>query len=403
VSIKTCIKTPTSSLKLKQELLNQVQYINRGELMKIAEINNLQLSSIIFIQITGTNLLIIPSTVVQIAGADGWISQIVSTFMAPILGMMVFYLYNKFPQDNLITIFVKLFGKIIGKILGIGFVLYCIFSNSTVIKQGCSITQSIFLPETPTLTFFIVFFLIVVYITKVGMNALARTNVLVMLFLIISFIVIIITAVPLLNVPLKPLLSEGLSPVLKGSLPLSSWMGQVILITMIFPFLTSGNKKNIKTTIIITLIVVGILTTLITIITFGVLGLETKYLDFPVYSVAKLIEMDLLWRRLDIIIMFFLVAGVTLKVAFWYFCTILAIKQLLNLDKYEPIVFSVALLTFVIAYYTSNNTAELEFFVGRIYPILSLFSYEFAIPLIMCLILFIRSKRIRKESKELTP
>jgi spore germination protein KB len=112
--------------------------------------------------------------------------------------------------------------------------------------------------------------------------------------------------------------------------------------------------------------------------------------------------MDLIWRRFDVIIMFFLVAGVTLKMTFWYFCTVLALKQLLNLNKYEPIVFSVAFLTFVIAYYTSNNTAELEFFVGRIYPILSLFSYEFAIPLLMCLILFIKSKRIRKESKELT-
>ncbi|RBP85502.1 spore germination protein (amino acid permease) [Cytobacillus firmus] len=371
--------------------------------MKIAEINNLQLSSIIFTQILGTSLLIIPGTVVQIAGVDGWISQIVSTLMALIVGTMVFYLYNNFPHDNLIIIFEKLFGKIIGNILGIGFVIYCILSLSTVIKQGCSITGYIFLPETSPLIFFIVFFLIVVYITKVGMNALARTNVLVMLLLIITFVVIIITAVPLLNVPLKPLLLEGLSPVLKGSLTPSSWMGQVILITMIFPYLTSGNKKNIKTTILITLIVVGIDHTIITMFTLGVLGLETKDLLIPVYSVAKLIEIDLIWRRLDVMIMFSWVAGVTLKMSFWYFCTVLALKQLLNLNKYEPIVFPLAFLTFVIAYYSTNNTVELTFYLGNIYPILSLFSYEFAIPLIMCLTLFIRRKRIRKDSKEFTP
>jgi spore germination protein KB len=361
--------------------------------MKNISLTTLQLFALIFVQIAGTSLLIIPGAVVSVAGVDSWISLIISTLLGLLVGLMVFYMYKNFPAETLIGVFEKITGKILGKILGFGFVLYCLISLSTVIKQACSITGHIFLPETSTVTLFIVYFVIVVYIIKMGITVLARTNILVTIFLILSFIVILIGAIPMFDVPLKPVLAEGFSPVIIGSLSPASWMGQIILITMIFPFLIVDDKKKIKRTIIYSLIIVGVMNTLVTVVTLGVYGLETKDLYFPVYNVTKLIEYEIFWRRLDVIIMFAWVIGVTLKISFWFYCMVAALKQLLNLDRLGPIVIPTALLMFTIGFFAANNSTELSYVLGRVYPLFSLLTYEFLIPFLICVLIFIRKKR----------
>lgn len=358
--------------------------------MKQIRLNTLQLSSIIFIQIAGTGLLIVPGTVVLIAGIDGWISIIISTLHALLLGMIVFFLYRYFPNDTLIGIFEKVTGKIIGKLLGVGFVIYCLVSLSTVIKQGCSITLNIFLPESKPINFYIAYFLIVVYILKMGITVLARTNVLITIFLLISFLTIILTAIPLLEIPLKPMMAEGMKPILKGSLSPSSLMNQVILISMIFPLFPKEENGNIKKIIIFSLLLVGVLSTILSVMTIGILGLETRDQYFPIYTIAKLIEIDYFWRRLDVLIMFAWVGGVTLKISFWFYCTLVAIKQLLNIPSYKPIVLPMTLLMFTLAFYATNNSTELAYYLGRVYPLFSLLSYELFIPVLIFIIMLVK-------------
>lgn len=354
------------------------------------KLNTLQISALIFVQIAATSLLIIPGSVVEVSGMDGWMSLIISTVQSLGLGMIVYYFYKNYPKDTLIGIFDKVAGKYLGKILGIGFIFYCLISLSTVIKQGCSITGHIFLPETKPATFFIVFFLIVVYIVKMGLVVLARTNILVMIFLIISFIIILITAIPLLEIPLTPVLAKGITPVLKGSLSPASFMNQVILIVMIFPLFPKQENGNIKKVILNTLILVGVLNTLLTVMTLGILGQETKDQYFPVYTVAKLIEIDILWRRLDVLIMFSWVAGVTLKMSFWFYCAVVAIKEICKLENYSPIVFPTALLTFLLGYFATNNSTELAYYLGKVYPLFALFTYELLIPVILCIVILLK-------------
>lgn len=358
--------------------------------MKQIRLNTLQISSIIIVQIAGTSLLIIPGSVVGVSGMDGWISLIISTIQALFIGMIVYYFYKNYPKDTLIGIFDKVAGKFLGKILSFGFVIYCLISLSTVIKQGCSITGHIFLPETKPVTFFIVFFLIVVYIVKMGLIILARTNIMVVILLITSFLIISITAIPLLEIPLTPIMATGILPVLKGSLSPASFMNQVILIAMIFPLFPKQENGNIKKTILSTLILVGILNTLITVLTLGIFGLETSDQYFPVYSVAKLIEIDILWRRLDVLVMFTWVAGVTLKMSFWFYCIVVALKELFKLESYKPIVFPTALLSFSLGYFSTNNSTELAYYLGNVYPFFALLSYEFLIPVLICILILLK-------------
>lgn len=358
-------------------------------------ITSTQAFGLIVAQILGTSFLVIPGTVVGFAGIDAWISSIISIGYGLVAGWLIVRLFRIYPNATLVQIPEKILGRPLGKAVGFAYCIFFLISNSTVIRQGGALITTVFLPETPLIVIIICYMVLVVYNAKAGMEVVARTNLILLALLIVSIIIILVASLANMDIPLLPIAGEGLNPILQGSIAPGSWLAQVIMIGMVLPYLQ--HKEHAMKIMASGVIFTGIIQTLITVVTLSVFGKQTAIFLFPVYDVAKLIEIDILWRRLDVLIVVMWIAGVFIKMAFWFYLAVVGLSQVFDLRDYRPLVIPVALLSGGMAMISATNAADLNEYLGIVWPLFSLTTFEITVPLLLLIIAGLRKGSMRQK------
>ncbi|MBD0384079.1 GerAB/ArcD/ProY family transporter [Paenibacillus sedimenti] len=353
-------------------------------------ITSVQAFGLIVSQILGTSFLVIPGTVVGLAGVDAWISSIIAIGYGLFSGWLIVLLFRLYPNATLVQIPENILGRWLGKVVGFGYCIFFLISNSTVIRQGGALITTVFLPETPLIVIIACYMALVIYIAKMGMEVVARTNLMLLTLLIVSIFIILIASLENMDIPLLPIAGEGLKPILTGSIAPGSWLSQVIMVGMVLPYLQ--HKEHALKIIATGVIFTGIMQTLITVVTLAVLGLQTENFPFPVYDVAKLIDLDILWRRLDVMIVVMWIAGVFIKMAFWFYITVVGLSQVFELHDYRPLVIPLAILSGGMAMLSATNAADLSEYLGSVWPLFSLMTFEMPLPLLLLIIAWIRNR-----------
>lgn len=353
-------------------------------------ITSVQVFGLIVSQILGTSFLVIPGTVVKFAGVDAWISSILTIFYGLFSGWLVVRLFRLYPNATLVQIPERILGRWLGKAVGFSYCVFFLISNSTVIRQGGALITTVFLPETPLIVIVICYMAVVIYVAKAGMEVVARTNLMLLALLIFSVFIILIASIENMDIPLLPIAGEGWKPILIGSIAPGSWVSQVIMVGMVLPYLQ--HKEHAMKIMASGVIFTCIVQTLITIVSLAVLGSQTEAYLFPVYDVAKLIEIDILWRRLDVMIVVMWIAGVFVKMAFWFYIAVVGLSQVFELPDYRPLVIPLAILSGGLAMISAANAADLSEYLGLVWPFFALTIFEMPLPMLLLMIALIRRR-----------
>ncbi len=78
-----------------------------------------------------------------------WISYLFYSLVGILIQIMYITLYEKYPNDTLITYLPKIYGKFIGNVLGLIYICYFIYIASIIFREFMDLTSVTALRYTP--------------------------------------------------------------------------------------------------------------------------------------------------------------------------------------------------------------------------------------------------------------
>ncbi|MBB6214161.1 spore germination protein KB [Anaerosolibacter carboniphilus] len=339
--------------------------------MEQPQITGHQLRLIIVSSITVTGHLLFVPVVLNMAGRDGWLSLLMAIIPGLISASILTALGLSASGQSLIELSCTLMGKVLGKIAGLIYVGYFFLIPAITLRALMNFMTEVFMLRTPSLIFGVIFLLVCGYATFMGLEIFLRANEVLLPLLIIAGILASSMSFPDKDYKhLLPIMEEGISPVLLGSIPLIALMAEIVVIGMIQPALSSPTvlrKANIGAVLIISALFVGPLTGPIAV--FGV-DLAAKHI-YPTYEQIKYIKLAFIENLQPLAVLLWL-AGSFGKISLFYYASSLGAAQIFGLANYRRLVIPVGVIILMLAVVAFPNIVVIRKFISSSYAIISI-------------------------------
>lgn len=359
------------------------------------KISGTQFSMLMFMMITATAILFVPSLTAQQSKQSAWIVPLV---IPPIVGFIVVWLAcqlgKRFPELTIVQYNELILGKWFGKLVSSGYICYLLILNSLVIRELIQFLTIALLPATPALVLIIVVVLLSLFLALKGIEVIARMVQFVLPLFVVTFIVITILALADIDLGnLFPLLEGGVMPIVKSSVVPASWYGEIGVLTLLLPVINKPQEAMSKS--FKTLIFVAIFLSIDVFITLAVFGpdLTGVYL-FPFWALAGFVQISRYIERVESFIVLLWLTGIILKITLCFYLSGLATAQLFKLQKPQRAVYFLALPHCLLAIFPVLGSIELNELLKQYWPPFGLM-FELVIPLFLLLIAMLRKKRLR--------
>ncbi len=293
--------------------------------------NEITLLQFIFL-ITGTEIgvgfLSLPRVLAEKAGTDGWMGIIIGWLMSIAASFFLVKTAERYPNDTLYDMLIRLFGKVLGKLvilLIMGYTLW--FSWITLINSMLYI-KAWFLPYTPSYLIVLLFTIPILFIARNGLRVIGRYA---ELIFYITFWLPVVFLFPLKDgslLHLLPLFKAGWMEIASSVLPvIYSFLG-FELAFFFYPFL---QKKQYALHGIIIANTLSMLFYLLATLACFVFFSPDGIVDFnqPVLNLLKVIEFKFL-QRFDMIILNVLILVSSTTWIPYMYCTVYCSSQLMN-------------------------------------------------------------------------
>ncbi|WP_255361649.1 GerAB/ArcD/ProY family transporter [Candidatus Frackibacter sp. WG13] len=336
-----------------------------------------------------TLTLYFPSIIIKYAKQNSWLSAIIATFLTLISGYIITKLDVRFPNKTIVGYSPLIAGKILGNIISLIYIIFFISVNAVIIRELTAILNGIFLSETPILIISISIAIVTASAVRNGIEVISRVNELIFPSILLIGIILFFFITPELDLSnFKPILADGLKPILKGSYLLWLFLSEIIILTIIIPTVKQPQKsfKSVSTSII----VLGIMFMATIFEIIGLFGIyEADNFVLPLLSVVRYIEAFEFIARIDPFIVIIWLGAGFMKVIVFYYCSSISTAEFFNLKSYKPVILPLGVIQVALSIILFGNIKELLKFVFEELHLIFL-SIEVVIPLILLLIAIIR-------------
>ena len=283
-------------------------------------------------------------------------------------------------------------GNFIGKILSILMIWFFFYDSALIYRIIADFTNTLVFPDTPVVMPMIFFAILVIWSLKAGIEVLGRWAEF-FSWIIISIVII----VPVLSISqmdisrLKPILSNGVKPLLTGAFSSFTYpFGQTIVFTMIFSNISK--VRNYKKTFITGLLIGGGLIALTVFRNILVLGSGTvSRIYFHSTMAVSLIRLGFFQRlEMTVIIVFLVCAFIKVSISTFAVCN--GISKVFGFDDYKFIATPMVLLMLGFSFFITKSTMESNFWIANIWQYYS-FPFEVIIPLVIFIVAEIKSRK----------
>ncbi|MDA8235464.1 MAG: endospore germination permease [Clostridia bacterium] len=343
--------------------------------------------------ILATAILFVPAIVTSAAKENGWLAAILATAVGVVISILIANLGLRFPDRNLFDYLGDIVGTIPGKVIAFLYIWWFLHMNALVIREYGSFLVVAFLPETPISVFNFSILILAGWTVKQGLEVICRTNEIFLPLILVGLIVLFLLAVPEMDFRwLLPIMEHGVKPIVHGAVIPISWYGEIATMLMIIPFLKQPqNFRKIQNLAVIT---IGIFFTMVVLGTVAIFGPElTPRFIFPTLNAARIVNIANLLERLEPIVMAIWITGAFIKITFFYYVAALGTAQFLNLSSYRPVVYPLGIILGAMSILIHPSILELEHFLGKVWPVYAISTFEVGLPLLLLLIAIIRGKR----------
>ena len=364
--------------------------------MEKCKLTNFQFFSLTALFTSGTAILVMASSIVGLAKQDAWISAIITPLLGTFEVWIIYVLGKMYPDMTFIDIMKKLLGKWLGGFFGFGYAFLCLNAASEVSWYMGNFVLTESMPETPAITITIIYSSVLIIACLYGIETIARACEIFIYLVSVLFILTMVLALPKANIEnLLPIFEDGVAPSLKGSLFLSGFLTfPSIILFMVYP-INSKKPEFVGKSLITGYLWAGFLVFLSVIMPILILGSTiTTRSTFPIYLMAKEIDLGESFLRFEIIVAGIWVITLFIRNTLYFYSGVLSFSQLTGFKNYKRLVVPIGLIVLANSESIYKDPAYLSFWDTYVWlPFIATFGL---LPFVLLMIAYIKKSLFKK-------
>ncbi|WP_227940046.1 GerAB/ArcD/ProY family transporter [Alkalihalobacillus deserti] len=305
---------------------------------------------------TGTSILLAPSLLASEAKQDAWLAGILGMGV----GLLVVCLYNTlgnlYPNMTLIEYSEEVLGKWVGKATSLLYFIFTFTLTSLIFRNIGDFLVIQMMPETPIESLHLIFLIIVIMGTRLGLEVLSRSAEILFPWFSILFLLLVLLISPEIKFEnIQPMLEEGIKPVLNSAIKFIEFpFLELVTFLMIFPYV--NRPKEASKAFLVGTLIGGFILIMVTLLSILVLDpITTIRQIYPSYSLAKRINIGDFLQRIEAIVAGMWIISIFFKLTICFYASNLSLAQLFKLKDYRPLTFPLGMILFVYSLVVSPN------------------------------------------------
>lgn len=323
---------------------------------------------------------------------DSWIAGIVALIM--VIPMLLIYsrILSLFQGKDLFDILNITLGKVIGKIVAFIYIWYAFHLGALALRNFGEFINIVAMPETPMLVPLFCLGLVSIIAVRLGIEVIGRTTTYFLPLLLFTLVVVELLAIPQLHLNyLKPILGNGLIPVLKGGFSTFSFpFAETVLFIGILGSLKT--KKSPFKVYYWGISISGVIIIITTIRNIAVLGNMLDSFYFPSYAAVARINIGDFIERIEVSVSFVFIFGVFVKSSICLLVACKGIGKMFNLKDYRSIVIQTGLLMIYFSYIVYDNSMMMNYWAFKVYPFYA-FPLQVILPIMIWILAEIKARK----------
>jgi spore germination protein KB len=296
------------------------------------------------------------------AKRDAWLAILLGMAGGLALFWVYYRLYCFYPGLLPAEYMQKLLGKFLGGMLAFGYILFFVYIAARVLRDFGEMLLTFAYVETPLFIVNTLLILVIIYGVQKGIEVISRTGELFFLLLyllaVMGFLFILSSGLIELS-NLKPVLEEGLGPVLNVVVTQTLYFpfGEAVVFMMIMPYLDNQKRAGIAGAAAILLS--GINLAIVMAINVTVLGVDLAMRSqFPLLSTIQSIQIANFIERLDVFFMVAFIIGIFFKVALYFYAALSATSVLFKVKEPGTLAFPMGLVILILSMAIARSYSE---------------------------------------------
>lgn len=346
-----------------------------------------QFKVLVILCFIGSSILLAPRGATSEAKQDAWIVALVGLTLTLLLVFFYNAFGNRFSGMTIVECTEVVLGKWIGKIVSLLFISFLFITCAMLLYIVGNFVTSQIMPETPIQFTNLLFVIVVVFGTRLGLEVFSRTAEILYFWVIGLLIVFLIFLFPNLDFKnMQPTLEYGIKPIIRGALSYTSFSSLTLIVLMtIFPAYVNNQREASKSFISGTL-TAGLIMFLVITFCILVLGHDiTTRNGFPSYALAKKISLGDFIERIEVIVAIIWIITMFYKIILFFFGAAIGLAQVLELKNYHSLTLPLGMILVVVSLIVFPNSVYLREWDSTIWFPYSL-TYGFFLPLLLLMI-----------------
>ena len=346
-------------------------------------------------------LFLIGSTIVVGLNFTAMEDSILATGMEVIFGLLLFYFYllvlKKSSWKEFLPLLEMGFGSFLAKVIAFIYSFYFLYIAARVMNDFAFFTTQILYPDAPKWIASIPFLLVVGYCVMLGIEAIARSAVIMTFFSLLILVVLWLLGFfseEFQGRYLLPLFSQGWKPIGIMIFPTGVTFpyGELVVFLVLLPFIVQ--KERVQKVVWIPIIIAGLIIMITMELVIGILHApfaNTYY--FPFVKAMELVTYLGVIEHMEIFTYLLLIGGGFIKVSVFLYAARVVLTQLFNVKQKNWHVLILMVVVYLLSLHRSGDIAE-HLYVGlKLVPYYLHIPIQFVLPFLLGVVVFWKTKK----------
>lgn len=333
---------------------------------------------------------------------DSWISLLFALIYALPVLMIYARLMKLFPEKDLFEIIKLLFGKVTGKVLVALMTWYALHLAALVLRNFSEFIRISVMFQTPQIVIMIIMMLLVVYMTKSGIETMGRWSIFMMPFILTISLLTVILSINKIDIGnIYPIMEHGLGTIAAHAFEFFSFPYAETVVFLCLAGCYKRKESPYKLYVYSALTGTAILL-LVMLRNILLLGIPMGIADyFPSFTAVSILDIGGFLAHIEGSTATNLILAGIIKITVCLAAATKGMASLFGIQNYKNIVFPLAVLTIALGFVIYRSTLEMINFLD-LYPYYAI-PFQLAIPILVWVVGEIKVRKMRKkETKEIS-
>ncbi|MDB5083384.1 MAG: hypothetical protein JWN30_270 [Bacilli bacterium] len=318
--------------------------------IRAGHIGKLECTSLLSIAGAANVFLSYPQQLVKYGSQASWMIPLFSTVIMLLIVFILRIVQPVLKNEDLLSISHRAAGKLITAVISSLAIVYFLLITSDELRQVSETVLTTMLTRSPISFVAIPLVMLICYFAHSGLEAISRTSWLVAPVLAILLVLLLIGMYNWVNVDyLQPWMGPGWSPLfIRGLLFTSAFPNVLVLIICAG---SMRDQSHIAFAGLWSTVIIGVVYVVVELVCLTVFPAQLSvHLSFPVYQLARIINVGRFMERMDAIYIFLWVACAVTKMAVGLWASSYLTARMFGMPVYRPLIFSTAIVIYAIAF-----------------------------------------------------